>query len=193
MSKRLNAGAHPFALAGRQGGGSLMTVLMGLALVGILGAITVPTYASYTRRVYISEGLELAMPVKAAATEYYEMEKHRASATRTPVMVKSVPFEFIEKEIEPLIQPETMATQGSKGVEAVLRAGSLVMVSYATSVDPKGKTNYYLVLRPGASAGGTAWSCLSGDAAEGTVRTARVDMGARRPMPESLAAAACKP
>jgi hypothetical protein len=137
--------------------------------------------------VYVGEGLELAMPAKAAAAEYYELEK--ASSRRNDVMTRMLPTETLDADPPPAIQPEVIASQPSRRVEAVLRAGSLVAVSYAQSLDPEGRNNYYLVLKPSSRSGATVWACLSGARAGTAMRG--VDMGNRLPMPEELAGTAC--
>ncbi len=173
------------SISRRQRGLSVVSVLAGLAVVGILAAITVPTYANYTRRVYISDGLELAMPAKVAATEYYELNKGKPNP----------PPQIIDLGQEQIIQynlPEEVGTWTGKGVQSVRVAGAMVVVVYSTRVDPQGQTNYYLVLKPGTSGNKTVWSCLSGNAADAALIEANYQMPYGTGMPESLARSACR-
>ncbi|MEI8303366.1 MAG: hypothetical protein WCG13_08725 [Burkholderiales bacterium] len=165
-----------------------MSVLTGLVVVGILAAITMPTYASYTRRVYISQGLELAMPAKAAATEYYELNKGKSRPSR-PLLAMALPE---DGGPPPLPAPELIEAWPSKQVEALYRADTLVVVKYAPAVDPDGVKRYYLVLKPSGGAGGTVWACLSDAAAKAAMDSAQVGVPGAEPMPASLAGTVCR-
>jgi Tfp pilus assembly major pilin PilA len=60
----------------REGGTSragiwIPVVMTVIALIGILAAIAIPAYQDYTTRAQVTEGLNLASPVKAAITESY--------------------------------------------------------------------------------------------------------------------------
>jgi len=191
MSKQLMQHSCGMCVARRQRGWSVMSVLTGLVVVGILAAITMPTYASYTRRVYISQGLELAMPAKAAATEYYELNKAKAKADGPdrPLMAMSVP---VDTDPPPLPVPELIEAWPSKQVEALYRADTLVVVKYAPAVDPDGVKRYYLVLKPSGGAGGTVWACLSDAAAKAAMDSVRVGVAGAEPMPASLAGTVCR-
>ncbi|MBU6271931.1 MAG: hypothetical protein KGQ67_11555 [Betaproteobacteria bacterium] len=169
-----------------QQGVSVVSMLAALAVIGILAAITVPTYANYTRRVYISDGLELAMPAKAAASEYYELNKGKPNP----------PLQVIDLGQEEIIQynmPQEVGTWTGKGVQSVRLAGAMVVVVYDTRVDPRGQMNYYLVLKPSATGGSTVWSCLSGSAAESALIDANYAMPYGQGMPSSLASSVCRP
>jgi hypothetical protein len=191
MSKSLMCDSRDAFAARRQGGWSVMSVLAGLVVVGVLAAITMPTYASYTRRVYITQGLELAMPAKAAATEYYELNKAKAKADgpNRPLMAMAVP---VETDPPPLPEPELVEAWPSKQVEALYRADTLVVVKYAPAIDPEGVKRYYLVLKPSGGAGGTVWACLSDAAAQAAMDSARVAVPGAEPMPASLAGTVCR-
>lgn len=49
----------------------LAVAVIGSATIGILAAIAIPAYQDYTTRAQVTEGLNLASPVKAAITESY--------------------------------------------------------------------------------------------------------------------------
>lgn len=56
---------------GKQPGFTLIEVMIVVAILGILAALAVPQYQTFTTRAKISEGLVLLGPVKLAVAEYY--------------------------------------------------------------------------------------------------------------------------
>jgi type IV pilus assembly protein PilA len=171
--------------AARQGGVSVVSILGGLAVVGILAAIAMPTYGNYTRRVYLGEGLELAMHAKATATEFYELNKGKPNP----------PLQVIDLGQETITQynmPSEVGSWTGKGVQSVQLAGALVIIIYAKTIDPAGQNHFYLVLKPGTTGGSTTWSCLSGLAATAALTDANYSAPYGLGMPETLARSVCQ-
>jgi type IV pilus assembly protein PilA len=54
-----------------QKGFTLIELMIVVAIIGILAAIAIPAYQDYTIRAQVTEGLNLAAPVKTAIAEYY--------------------------------------------------------------------------------------------------------------------------
>jgi type IV pilus assembly protein PilA len=54
-----------------QGGFTLIELMITVAIIGILAAIAVPQYQSYSVRAKIAEGLNLVSPAKLAVVETY--------------------------------------------------------------------------------------------------------------------------
>jgi type IV pilus assembly protein PilA len=137
---------------GGTGAGAMIAVCAGLAffvifIVGVLAAIAIPAYQDYTIRAQVTEGLNLATPVKAAVAEFY------AKAGTWPGQAD------LGAEVP----------SGKYVAKVVVKGGSVIII-YGRDANTK-LQQQGLALGPAVSAqGDIVWICGNADAPAGVVR-----------------------
>ena len=123
-------------------GFTLLELMAVIAVIGILLAIALPTYADYSARSKVTEGISLAGAAKTAVSEY------RLSTSQWPSDNAAAGL------------PVASSITGNDVGSVTVSGAGLITVRFA-SMDPalNAKT---LVLTPAPTGGSLIWSCKTG-------------------------------
>jgi type IV pilus assembly protein PilA len=144
-------------MTARQGGFTLIELMIVIAIIGILAAIAIPAYQDYTVRTQVSEGMVLADGVKTALSEYY------ANLGRFPSSNASAGLESMRSISGKYVQ--TLDAGSNPGVIAILFSKSPPQQASAR-IDG---SQLAFSASAGSSLGATNWNCKA--SATGAVRT----------------------
>ncbi len=161
---------------------------MALAVIGVLCALCIPAYGDYTRRTYVSEGLILSAVAKALVIEEV-MVNTGGSMQRQPSYATGpggTPLPPTYKVIE---------QNPSRMIRQIVRAGSVVVITFNQAMDPGNRIEYSLVLTGSfpVNGGKMTFTCLSGSAAAPDLSAARrAGATVGEPLPPEWAPASCR-
>ena len=115
---------------GRQAGFTMVDLMIGAAMLGIVAAVAIPVYQDYTVRTQVTEGMALAAPVQARVAEIAA-----AGATADRPLAQG----YATGQVLPA------ATRHVQSVEVVPESG-VVTIAYQPRLAPTGQN--LLVLQP---------------------------------------------
>jgi type IV pilus assembly protein PilA len=122
-------------------GFTLIELMIGVAIIGILAAIAIPMYQDYTIRAQVTEGLSLARPVQAAMVEKF------AETGAWPSSLDELPIDAIPR---------------GRYVEGLGVLDGVIFINYGADASDaitkqEGRT---LAIAPGVTpAGDLVWAC----------------------------------
>lgn len=127
-------------------GFTLLELMAVIAVIGILLAIALPTYADYSARSKVTEGISLAGAAKTAVSEY------RLSTSQWPSDNAAAGL------------PAAASITGNDVGSVTVSGAGLITVKFL-SMDPA-LNDKTLVLTPSYSGGSMTWSCNTGSTLE---------------------------
>ena len=125
-----------------QQGFTLIELMIVVAIIGILASLAIPAYQSYTIRAQISEGLNLAGPLKNAVASFYNENG-------------SFPADNDEAALE------TPGSYAGNYIESMTVNNGVVEVLYGNGANAQ-INGEIITLTAIPNAGSVAWDCASG-------------------------------
>lgn len=128
----------------KQQGFTLIELMIVVAIIGILAAMAIPQYATYTKRARVVEGLALASGAKASVVEYYANNNEWPAGNHAAAMAIST------------------AISGNSTVSVTVNSGTgRITIKYDSKVAESSKDT--ITMEPSLdNAGSITWSCTRG-------------------------------
>jgi type IV pilus assembly protein PilA len=166
----------------RTRGISLVEVLIALSVVALLAAFAVPSYGTYTRRIWVSEGLLIAQAAKPAAVEEAVANARQSSAYQ--MQARFLPVTVV-------------ASRPSRMIDSVVRidrsSGPILIITFSEAFDPRGLHKLSLPIVGSRGDGKFTWRCIAGDDAMPSIMLGRDNgVAVGEPLPLDLAPSDCR-
>ena len=116
----------------KQGGFTLIELMIVVAIIGILAAIAIPAYNDYTVRAQVSEGLNLAAHAKTRVVESF-LNDGEAPADRLTAGMSPAPTDTSGKYVQQvdIVDGVVVATFGNEA-NAIINGLTLTLTPYET-------------------------------------------------------------
>jgi len=121
-------------------GFTIIELMIAVAIIGILAAIAVPAYSTYTVRAKVSETMGFADSAKTAVSEFYQSQGTLPLNNATAGL------------------PAAASMTGTNTASVTVTNGVIAAVTSISGIDPQ----VTLTFTPTVSSSGINWSCTSG-------------------------------
>lgn len=135
-------------------GFTLIELMIVVAIVGILAMIAMPAYDDYTKRAYVAEGLQLAMPMKLAILEHYMQHGELPRYTRD----LSIPY------TEYGAGGKEMVELGGKRARSIALSNYVLYIYFDPKLQDNGEVDKHPIELPimpiiDSNSGSIQWAC----------------------------------